>query len=47
MIRTLLLGAFPLTTLLQSNLKGGKSTRPGESTIHTKLDETTINEIYG
>jgi hypothetical protein len=47
MVRTLLVGTFSMTVLLSSNLKGGRSTRPGEEKpVHTALDETSINAIY-
>lgn len=48
MVRTLLVGAFPMETLLRSNLKGGKSKRPSDDQLesHTKLDDSIMETIY-
>lgn len=48
MVRTLLVGAFPMSTLLNSNLKGGKSRRPtdADQPSHEKLDPEIMEAIY-
>jgi hypothetical protein len=49
MARTLLLSIFDRSTLLNSNLKGGASRRPGtdEAIRLQKLDEKKLEAIYG
>ena len=48
MARTLLMSVFDLETLLNSNLKGGQSKRPGgdETCRLQKLDAVKLDSIY-
>ncbi|XP_023825557.1 uncharacterized protein [Salvelinus sp. IW2-2015] len=46
MARTLLLGVFDMDTLLNSNLRGGRSRRPTFPNHHTALDPHKLNAIY-
>ncbi|XP_017539306.1 uncharacterized protein LOC108411988 isoform X1 [Pygocentrus nattereri] len=46
MVRALLLGVFDMDTLLNSNLRGGRSRRPSYSDHHAPLDPDKLNAIY-
>ncbi|XP_021435981.1 uncharacterized protein LOC110502351 [Oncorhynchus mykiss] len=46
MARTLLLGVFDMDTLLNSNLRGGRSRRPTFPNHRTALDPHKLNAIY-
>ncbi|XP_072533789.1 uncharacterized protein [Salminus brasiliensis] len=46
MVRALLLGVFDMDTLLNSNLRGGRSRRPSYSDQHAPLDPDKLNAIY-
>ncbi|KAJ8014261.1 hypothetical protein DPEC_G00038430 [Dallia pectoralis] len=46
MARTLLLGVFDMDTLLNSNLRGGRSRRPTFPNHRTALDPQKLNAIY-
>ncbi|KAJ8418406.1 hypothetical protein AAFF_G00141150 [Aldrovandia affinis] len=46
MARTLLLGVFDMDTLLQSNLRGGRSRRPTFPNHRTGLDPHKLDAIY-
>ncbi|KAG9275102.1 hypothetical protein AMEX_G9578 [Astyanax mexicanus] len=46
MVRALLLGVFDMDTLLNSNLRGGRSRRPSYSDQHAPLDPEKLNAIY-
>ncbi|XP_066535404.1 uncharacterized protein [Hoplias malabaricus] len=46
MVRALLLGVFDMDTLLNSNLRGGRSRRPSYSDHHAPLDPEKLNAIY-
>jgi len=47
MARSLVVGLFDVETLLNSNLKGGSSKRPGDGVRLRKLDEAKVEAIYG
>ncbi|XP_077063424.1 uncharacterized protein LOC143715477 isoform X1 [Siphateles boraxobius] len=47
MVRVLLMAAFPLEVLIQSNLKGGKSKTDGSTERRSALDKETMGAIFG
>ena len=46
MARTLLLGVFDMNTLMNSNLRGGRSRRPAFHPQRSALDPHKINAIF-
>ncbi|XP_075941482.1 uncharacterized protein LOC142943704 [Anarhichas minor] len=46
MARTLLLGVFDMNTLMNSNLRGGRSCRPASHSQRSALDPHKINAIF-
>lgn len=46
MARTLLMGVFDMTTLMNSNLRGGRSRRPAFQPQRSALDPHKINAIF-
>lgn len=46
MARTLLMGVFDMNTLMNSNLRGGRSRRPAFQPQRSALDPHKINAIF-
>lgn len=46
MARTLLMGVFDMNTLMNSNLRGGRSRRPAFQPQRSALDPHRINAIF-